>query len=307
MRRELDRTISRFDAVHIHELWHYPNYAAAGAALHSDVPYIISPLGGFAPTAVSKSRLKKWLFNSLVARRLPRRATSFHAMTAREGDDTAAHVSGVPIDVIPLGIDPTRFASLPAPGEFDRSYPGLEGKRVAVFLGRLSRIKGLDILIDGFARAARGRDDLHLVIAGPDEGYEGAARQMVAAASLDSKVSFIGPVYDEIKLAALSRADVFVLTSYGEGFSVAVLEALAASLPVIISTECHFPAVAEAGAGREINLDAGEFGTTLTSLLDDPAELKKMSANARAMATGPYSWDTIGLAFREIYQRVKRD
>jgi len=83
-------------------------------------------------------------------------------------------------------------------------------------------------------------------------------------------VSIIGPIYGQPKLAALSRADVFALTSYGEGFSVAILEALAASLPVIISRECHFPAVSKSGAGLKISLDSTEFGLALGDRFSSP-------------------------------------
>ena len=304
MRRELEQTVSQFDVVHIHELWHHPNHVAAGASRRNDVPYLISPLGTFAPTALSKGNLKKRIYNALVDRGLSNKANSYHAMTDHEARDTAAKTNNVPIDIIPIGVDQSEFASLPDPGEFERLYPEVKDKHVVLFLGRLNRIKGLDILIKGFGRAASGRDDLHLIIAGPDGGYERAARELVRTESLGSTVSFTGPIYGETKLAALSRADVFALTSYGEGFSVALLEALAASLPMIISKECHFPEVAHAGAGVEIDLDPQEFAIALTRVVGDSSLLANMRSNARAMATGPYSWDTVGVAFKEVYERI---
>jgi len=302
--QELKDSIGRFDTVHIHELWHYPHYAAAKAAQKAEVPYIISPLGGFAPTAIKKGRLKKRLYGALIQGHLTGHAAMYHALTSDEASDTAGHVNDIPVDVVPLGVDPSQFGSLPDAEEFDRLFPELQGKRIVLFMGRLNAIKGLDILIPGFGLAATGRDDLHLVIAGPDAGYESKARELISSASLESKVSIIGPIYGRTKLAALSRADVFALTSYGEGFSVAILEALAASLPVIISRECHFPAVSKSGAGFEISLDFTEFGLALASLVDRPRMITEMSAKARSMATGPYSWDTVGSAFHDIYEQV---
>ena len=304
MRRELERSVGDFDAVHIHELWHYPNYVAGRAATSAGVPYVISPLGGFAQTAVSNRRLKKWVFSALIQRKSPKTAATFHAMTEQEATDTTSQMGAVPVDVVPLGVDGSEYEALPDPAAFDELYPQVWGKFVVLFLGRLNKIKGLDILIDGFGQAARERDDLHLVIAGPDGGYENEARQIVSAASLKTKVSFLGPVYEDLKLLTLSRADLFALTSYGEGFSVAVLEALGASLPVIISTECHLPAVTAAEAGYEINLDAGEFARALISLAEDPSLQKRMGANARTLATDRYSWETVGASFRDIYARI---
>ena len=304
MGRELNQTASQFDVVHIHELWHYPNYAAARASSRNDVPYLISPLGTFAPTALRKGRLKKRIYRALLDRGLFNGATSFHAMTNQEASDTVTATSEVPVEVVPIGVNQSEYATLPDPSEFELLYPEVEGKHVVLFLGRLNRIKGLDILIQGFGRAARGRDDFHLVIAGPDGGFEHEAREMVRTESLESSVSFTGPIYGETKLAALSRADVFALTSHGEGFSVALLEALAASLPLIISRECHFPEVAQSGAGLEIDLDPQEFAMALTQVVGNSSLQASMRSNARAMATGPYSWDTIGVAFKEVYERI---
>ena len=304
MQRELNQAVGQFDVVHIHELWHYPNHAAAKAARQSNVPYLISPLGTFAPSAMRKRRLKKWIYTSLVDRGLSSGATSFHAMTDQEARDTVARTGGVPVEVVPIGVDPSEFGSLPDPGEFERLYPEITGKRVVLFLGRLNEIKGLDILIEGFGRAARGREDIHLVIAGPDGGFERETRELVRTESLESSVSFTGAIYGKTKLAALSRADVFALASYGEGFSVALLEALAASLPLVISKECHFPEVAQSGAGLEVDLDPQEFAMALTRLLGDSSLLASTGRNARAMATGPYSWDTVGVAFKEVYERI---
>ena len=306
MRRELNETVGQFDVVHVHEPWHYPNHAGTRAALDSDVPLVISPHGAYAHLALKKGRLKKRLYSAVLERRSLQQVTAFHALTAQEASDTSARVSPANTHVIPAGVDPEEFARLPDPGEFDQLHPEAEGKQVILFLGRLNRVKGLDILIEGFRLATKDRDDVHLVIAGPDEGYGGAARGLVSAASLESKVSFIGPIYDDAKLSALSRADVFALTSYGEGFSVAVLEALAASLPVIISRECNFPAVSEAGAGLEINLDPGEFARSLTVLLDDPSRLEDMGAKARTLTIGPYSKSAFAESFREFYQGISR-
>ncbi|MFP6678775.1 MAG: glycosyltransferase [Dehalococcoidia bacterium] len=305
MRQELQRVVSQFDLVHIHELWHYPNYAAAHVSLQNDVPYIISPLGTFASTAMSKGHIKKRLYGILVDRGLTNKALAFHAMTDQEAQDTADRTSGVTVNTVPIGVDPSEFTCLPSPSEFERLYPKVRDKYMVLFLGRLNRIKGLDILIEGFSRASHNRNDLHLVIAGPDGGYEQTAREIVKSEYLESKVSFTGPIYGETKLAALSRADVFALTSYGEGFSVALLEAMAASLPLIISKECHFPQVAQSNAGLEISLDPQEFSSALTKIVADSSFLENMGSNARTMVTESYSWNTVGVGFKEIYEQIR--
>jgi glycosyltransferase involved in cell wall biosynthesis len=303
---DTENVVSQFDVVHVHEPWHYPNYAATNAARDGDVPVVISPHGAFASLALNKGRLKKRLYSAVLVRGSLEQVTAFHSLTDQEESDTAANVGVVETHVIPAGVDPEEFELLPDPGEFDRLHPEVKGKQVVLFLGRLNRVKGLDVLIEGFRLAAKDRDDLHLVIAGPDEGYGVPANELVSSASLKPKVSFIGAIYDEVKLAALSRADVFALTSYGEGFSVAVLEALASSLPVIISRECNFPVISESGAGVEIDLYPGEFARSLTALLNDPSRLKDMRTKGRALAVGPYSTSAFATSFLELYQKIAR-
>ena len=86
----------------------------------------------------------------------------------------------------------------------------------------------------------------------------------------------------------------------------AIIEALAASLPVIISKECNFPAIRDSGAGMEINLDPKEFAKSLTHVLDDLPLLRNMEANARNLAAGPYSRDTLGTSFQKLYRGITR-
>ncbi len=306
MRRELDRKVNQFDVVNIHELWHHPNYVATRAAVRNNIPVVVSPHGGYNPLALEKGRLKKRVYSAMFERHSTARSTHFHALTEREAQDTADNVKGIDIQVISAGVNPAEFRILPDPDDFDQIHPEVKGKKVILFMGRLNRVKGLDILVEGFKIATNGRNDLHLVIAGPDEGYGATVRGLVSTASLESKVSFIGSIYGEAKQTALSRADVFALMSYGEGFSMAILEALAASLPVIISKECNFPAIRDSGAGMEINLDPKEFAKSLTQVLDDPSLLRKMEGKARDLAAGPYSRDTLGASFQKLYRGIIR-
>ena len=304
--RALKRNKTAYDLVHIHELWHHPHFVAVRVCKKLGIPYVITPHGTVSDTALSKSEWRKRLYTRLFQRAAIRGANIVHALTTTEADDVNRYATNVPTAVIPWGIDSTEFDPSRDGADFERSYPATEGKRVVLFMGRLNAVKGIDILVGGFARAARSRDDLHLVIAGPDDGYEVATRALVHEEGLDGRVSITGAIDGEVRLAALARADLFVLPSRGEGFSVAVLEALAASIPVVISDRCNFPDVARARAGREVAADPEAVGAAIGEILDDSALRREMARNGRALATGPYAWDTIATSFVEMYENVAK-
>ncbi len=304
MVRELRATVRGFDVVHIHELWHHPHYAAAVTARRARVPYIVSPHGTVGPRALRHKAWKKRVYAAVVQRRLLRAAAVVHVMTPVEAVDADRFRVGARLVEIPLGVDLSEFSNLPARGVFERAHPETAGKRVVLFMGRLNAVKGLDILIPAFARAASGRDDLFLVIAGPDRGYGTEVARLIRDAGLAHRSAMVGTLNGDARLAALARADVFVLPSYSEGFSVAVLEALAAGRPVVITHNCNFPEVAACGAGFVVDPEVGQVSDALASILDQPELASQMGARARALIKKAYTWERMACQFVEMYRSI---
>ena len=118
-------------------------------------------------------------------------------------------------------------------------------------------------------------------------------------------MTFTGALVGNDKLAALACADVFVLPSYAEGFSNAVLEALAAGLPVVISEHCNFPEVAECGAGHVVRNDVREIADAVSTFLGDEHRREEASRNGSRLVEERYSWSTVAEAFAELYGSIK--
>jgi glycosyltransferase involved in cell wall biosynthesis len=141
-----------------------------------------------------------------------------------------------------------------------------------------------------------------LVIAGPDEdGYQAKVQGMLQAEGVLNKTIFTGLLTGYDKLAVLARADLFVLPSYSEGFSMAVLEALACGLPVIITRPCNFPEVAEAMAGEVIEPDVEQLTMAFSRLLDNAQLRFQMGQNGRRLISERYTWDRIAEQMIEFY------
>jgi len=106
------------------------------------------------------------------------------------------------------------------------------------------------------------------------------------------------------KLAALSRADIFVLSSYSEGFSMSILEAMACGLPVVITKQCNFPEVEGIGAGKIIDADANHLSEALIELLDNPELCKDMGDRGKRLVMEKYTWDKVADQMIAAYEEI---
>src|SRR6185437_10461916 len=104
------------------------------------------------------------------------------------------------------------------------------------------------------------------LLAGKDDGALAPFLRQVGDAGLTSRVTWVGHVAGDRARQVWGAADAFVLPSYSEGFSMAILEALACRLPVLITTACHFPELAAAGGGIEVEPTADDLTRGLRSL-----------------------------------------
>ena len=121
--------------------------------------------------------------------------------------------------------------------------------------------------------------------------------------NLDSAV-FTGMLTGTEKLAAISCADIFVLPSYSEGFSIAILEAMAARLPVVITDHCDFPEVAKHGAGIVVKADEVEVAQALGELAAN-AELRfRMGERGRKLVTECYTWQAATFTIAHLYRSL---
>ena len=303
MTKALARHVRDFDLVHVAGIWNYPTAAASHYARKYAVPYIIKPMGALYPYSVRGKGWKKRPYYSLISRRDIQRAAAVHYVSREEREKChLAHGLGNRAFVSPSGMEAPR---LPDREQLRQRYPALRNKQVILFLGRIHRIKGLDILARAHARLAKERGDVHLLIVGPDEGgYATTVKTILRREGAADTATFTGLLQGEEKWEALAGSDVFVLPSYSEGFSVAILEALSCGLPVVISPQCHFPEVAETGAGHVVPAEVDHLIVAIRNLLDNPELRRKMGQNGRRLVQEKYAWDGIAKQAMEEYEEV---
>ena len=177
---------------------------------------------------------------------------------------------------------------MPEPGSFRRRHPEIGDKHIILFFGRVNFKKGLDILAKAFGAVARQRQDVHLVIAGPDnEGWGARVRTWLGEEGVLGRTTFTGMLLGPDKLAVLRDASMFVLPSYTENFGLAVIEAMAAGLPIIISDKVNiWREVESAGAGKVVPCEAGKFTKAILDLLDKPEMARQMGQKGASARQG---------------------
>lgn len=293
-----------WDVIHIHNIWDPPVRAGAAAARAAGIPYVIVPHASLDPWGMKQSfakAAKKQIALAIQMRSLIDSATFLHALNEEEVRGISLMGFRSPQQVVANGIFASEFDDLPAKGVFRAAFPNIGDRPFVLFLSRLHFKKGLDYLVESFAHAAASCGDLQLVVAGPDDGGLAAMAKDVQERGIADRVHITGPLYGELKHAALVDADMFCLPSRMEGFSIAILEALACGCPVVVSRQCNFPEVATNDAGIVTELDAAEIGNRLASLAVDPALRARLAANGRRMVNEQFTWPVIARRMRDTY------
>jgi glycosyltransferase involved in cell wall biosynthesis len=306
----LARHIRDYDLLHIHALFSYPSIIAAFWARHYKVPYIMRPLGTLSRWGMQYRRpwLKKASFR-LVERRALTGAAVIHYTSEQEKEEARSlHVRTRTV-VLPLGVDTDAFRHLPGPGRFLRQYPHLEGRKLVLFLSRLDPKKGLDILLSAFRLVHKSYPEAVLVIAGDGEArYIDHLRNGAGSAEIGEHVTWVGFLSGNDKLSALSAASLFVLPSYSENFGIAVIEAMAAGLPVVISDRvgiCH--EVKQHQAGIVVSCEALPLASAMKELMSNSNLQRQMGSNGRALVKGHFSTEGVTHKLLALYNRLLRE
>jgi glycosyltransferase involved in cell wall biosynthesis len=302
----LSKNVPDYNIIHIHSIFNWPITPTAFYCRKYGIPYIVSPRGMLSPVPLTKGAWKKKAYCMLVERRNLNGAAAIHFTSEEERTEAAPFGLKIPSFVVPNGINQKEFADLPPPGDFRKNYPEVAGKKLLLFLGRISWKKGLDLLVRAYGALARARDDLHLIFVGPDdEGYRKKVENWLAMERVQERVTFTGMLTGEDKLAAFVDADVFCLPSYQENFGMAVIEAMACGLPVVISDRVNiWRDIKAAGAGMVTACNAGEIARAITSVLSNEESAEKMGAQGKNLVREMYSSEIVAEAMLEIYERV---
>jgi glycosyltransferase involved in cell wall biosynthesis len=302
--RALAKAVPAADVVHLHSLYLFHDLVTGLHCRRFGIPYIVRPHGTLDPYIHRRHRGRKLAVEFLFQNRVLERAAAIHYTTEEEMRLAAPHARNAKGFVVPIGLDLDFYAPRP-PEAFRARWREIGNRRIVLFLGRLHPKKGLDILAQAFADVARGRDDLHLVIAGPDDGARAPTEALLAKLGATGRVTFTGMLRGEEKLAAFGAADVFVLPSRSENFGIAVVEAMVCGLPVVVSDCVNiWREVVDAGAAVAVPCDPSALARALAGLLDDDPRRIEMGRKGAVFARERYDRRRVAAELEAAYRTV---
>lgn len=256
-----------FDIIHMHEFRSYQNSIVRAFASKHHIPYVLQAHGSVIPF-LEKKTLKK-VYDLVWGSNLLEDASILIALNEMEKEQYVfMGVAPNQITVIPNGIDSSEFHTLPEIGRFREKYGIGPTERVVLYLGRIHRIKGLDVLVSAFAEVAKEVDNARLVIVGPDDGFLARVKKSIRELRLENRTLFTGPLYGIDKLEAYVDSNVFVLPSRYDMFPNSVLEAMACGTPIIVSDRCGIKDKL-GGAGLVFRFDSEQLKLALLRVLND--------------------------------------
>jgi len=304
----LRKNIRNFDIIHMHNFRSCQNSSVCHFAKKNKIPYIIQAHGSVLPF-FEKQGLKR-LFDLVWGKKILQNASKAIALTDTEVEQYLS--MGVPksrIQIIPNGLDLSEFTHIPPRGEFRSRYGISENEKILLFLGRIHKIKGIDLLINAYAELVKETGDVRLVIAGPDDKFLSVITEQIDYLKLPKKPLFTGPLYGQDKLSAYVDADIFVLPSRYEALPMTLLEAMICGTPVIISDNCGCGRILkDTGSGSIMNFShIQDFIQEVSRILNNPFAAKKVALDGQQYVRDNFSWDRIIHDFEVVYEECGSD
>jgi len=299
-----------FDLAHIHAVFSHSSLAAARACERAGIPYIVRPCGALDPWSRAHKRFGKKVLWALGVQRMLQGAAAIHYTTAAE-ENCAAGLGLAAGVVLPVGVDGQLFCS--DDGEstvFRRSQPTLRDNSYVLTLSRLHPKKGLEVLLDAFLDVTRNGplQKWRLVIAGDGAPeYVESLRNRARSRGGQERVLFPGWLDGPSRIAALREAALFALTSYQENFGIAVAEALACRVPVVVSDRVGLAdEIKKEDAGWVVALEPEALRKQLAAALMDGSARARRGYSGYELASRRFRWPIVAQDVKRLYESVHK-
>lgn len=286
--------------IHQQGIWLYHSHASLKyKEKNKHVKTIIAPRGMLDPWLKRNSPIAKKIVGWWYENKNLRSADCFHALCKSEYESIRLWGLKNPVAIIPNG------TTIPS---WHRNFSRIASKKTVLYLSRIDKKKGLDILLKAINNIERTNKEvlqgwIFLIAGWGDKKYRKMLENYVSINNLGNYVKFRGPAYGNEKVELLKNADVFILPSHSEGLPMAVLEAWAYELPVIMTDYCNLPEGFENNAAFRIDTEIMNMTSQLIDFLKLSDEKRNsMAINGRQLVEDNFSWDVIGAKTKKLYE-----
>jgi glycosyltransferase involved in cell wall biosynthesis len=293
------------DIIHSHALRSYPEDLGAIISLAKKKPFIISPHGGISINWDYRDKIPKMISDKTIGYLRKFITPHYIAVTRME----------IPL-IKDLGVDDDHVHFIPHGVNLDIFKPvdssnlkkalGIEGSKIILYVGRIAKGKGVDILVKILADLRREKMDVKLVIVGNDAGYLPIVKSLINNLHLNEHVFLIGFV-NKLDLAKYySMADLVIYPSRQEIFGLVLVEAMACGKPVIgsdIMGPSEIIVNGKTGYTSDFR-DLKKLSEITLHLLEDNTKLIQMGKNGLNRVKEHYTWEKAAKSHFNLYKKA---
>ena len=295
----MKKTINDFDIIHIHEHRHTLAIITHHYAKKNNIPYVLQAHGSVLPF-FQKEKLKE-IFDKIWGLNILHDACRVLALSEVEKQQyLKMNIEENRIEIVPLGINLKDYMNLPKKGSFKIKYNIKDNDKLLLFLGRIHKIKGLDLLIESLNNI--NNNNIKLAIVGGDYGFKNEIEKLINEYNLNDNVIFPGVLTGTEKIECLVDCDIFIMPSRYESFTTSGLEAMASSKPLILTKNNHIHTWANNTVGLCCDFDKNELSKCIETLLSNKELCEEFGENGRKLIENKYNWNNIKIQIENIYK-----
>ena len=311
---KIKKGIKSFDVIHIHEHRQTLAIITAYYARKNNIPYVVQAHGSVLPF-FQKEGLKN-IFDKVFGFNILHNASKVFALTDVEKDQyLKMGVKEENIEIVPLGINIEEYANLPEKGLFREKFNISESDKLILFVGRIHKIKGLDLLVNAFKElldsekidSGLTKESIKLAIVGPDDGFLDELNNLILELDIKDNVIITGPLYKEEKQEALVDCDLFVMPSQYESFTTSGLEAMACAKPLVLTKNNHIHNWVNGNVGLSCDYDVESLKLAIQEILFDEELSSQFGQEGLRLINEKYNWDVINNQIINIYKSISND
>lgn len=303
--QRLWREIKQADVIHINGARNLIAIMAVVFAYQQGKPIVMQPHGTL-PQIVSSIRLKQ-LFDGLFLKPLLKNVTVFIAgQPAEEQQIIKAGGQANRIQIVPNGLNVSHYAGQAYHGRFRAKYQIEPNEQIILFLARINRKKGTDLLVEAYTKLPEPlRRQTKLVIAGPDDGQLAEVQTLVKHRQLQDRVIFTGLLAGDDVHAAHADADVFVLPCRVDTFPMAILEACRAGTPMVVTETCEIADILADKVAFIVPVEPAAIAHGMAEVLQNSSLRQRYQRGAQELMQSAFSIEAVGQKLEDIYHQAR--
>ena len=277
--------LPNYDVVYCLHWYYHLGMTFFNVANNLGVPFIIAAMAAFEKPAHNLKKFRKNIIDFVYTKKLFKNAGGFHSVGDME-TKTYSELGANPNKIFKVdhGIILENFKIKNSTGILEKIGLKIPEDSYLYNVGRIDPKKGLEILLESFAKIKKNHDKLFLVVTGTGvKKYVDEIKELAKKLEINDYVKFTGFISEEEKIELFKSAKIHVVTSHSDVHTTTAIESMACGTPVVISKVSDFPEIDEYEAGITVDLDSNSVYNAVEKLLNDDKKLEEYSKNARKL------------------------